>query len=96
MESSKIVNNIYKKGKIYKIVDVGYNEQYFGSTVVELSRRMSRHRAKYTEMKQKNPRIHVQHFSSLTNMVLKIVKLSLLRTIHVRARKNSGNEKDIG
>ena len=54
MESSKLINNIYKNSKIYKIVDVGYNEQYFGSTVVELSTRMSRHRAKYKETKQTN------------------------------------------
>jgi hypothetical protein len=47
MESSKINNNIYKNGKIYKIVDIGYNEQYFGSTTVELSTRMSRHRSNY-------------------------------------------------
>jgi hypothetical protein len=52
MESSNMNKNIYKKSKIYKIVDVGYNEQYFGSTVVELSTRMSRHRAKYKETKQ--------------------------------------------
>ena len=49
MESSKMNKNVYQNGKIYKIVDVGYNEQYFGSTTVELSTRMSRHRAKYRE-----------------------------------------------
>ena len=38
---------MYKKGKRYIIVDVGYNEQYFGSTTVELSTRMARHRSKY-------------------------------------------------
>ena len=47
MESSNMNTNIYKNCKIYKIVDVGYNEQYFGSTVVELSTRMARHRSKY-------------------------------------------------
>ena len=47
MESSKKNSNVYKNGQIYKIVDVGYNEQYFGSTTVELSTRMARHRSKY-------------------------------------------------
>jgi hypothetical protein len=47
MESPKKNNNVYKSGKIYKIVDVGYNEQYFGSTTVELSKRMAKHRSQY-------------------------------------------------
>ena len=47
MESSNMNNNIYKNGKIYKIVDIGYNEEYFGSTTVELSSRMSKHRTSY-------------------------------------------------
>jgi hypothetical protein len=49
MESSNMNKNVYQHGKIYKIVDVGYNEQYFGSTTVELSTRMARHRARYRE-----------------------------------------------
>ena len=47
MESSNMNKNVYQNGKIYIIVDVGYNEQYFGSTTVELSTRMARHRDKY-------------------------------------------------
>ena len=38
----------YQNGKIYKIVDVGYNKTYYGSTCESLSQRMTRHRAKYT------------------------------------------------
>ena len=52
MESSNMNNDIYNKSKIYKIVDVGYSEQYFGSTTVELSTRMARHRSKYNEYKK--------------------------------------------
>ena len=37
----------YHNGKIYKIVDVGYNKQYFGSTIESLSKRMAKHRYKY-------------------------------------------------
>jgi len=37
----------YQNGKIYKIVDVGYNDCYIGSTTEKLSQRMVRHRACY-------------------------------------------------
>ena len=42
-------NNVHTGGKIYKIVDMAYTEQYIGSTVIELSARMAKHRAKYRE-----------------------------------------------
>ena len=38
----------YQNGQIYKIVDVGYNKCYIGSTCEKLSQRMTRHRGKYT------------------------------------------------
>ena len=39
--------NRYENGKIYKIVDVGYNKCYIGSTCESLSQRMARHRTVY-------------------------------------------------
>ena len=39
--------NRYENGKIYKIVDVGYNKCYIGSTCEKLSKRMDRHRNCY-------------------------------------------------
>ena len=39
--------NRYEKGQIYKIVDVGYNKMYIGSTTEPLSKRMERHRHFY-------------------------------------------------
>ena len=39
--------NRYQNGKIYKIVDVGYNKCYIGSTCESLSKRMERHRKCY-------------------------------------------------
>ena len=39
--------NKYQNGKIYKIVDVGYNKCYIGSTCESLSQRMARHRYSY-------------------------------------------------
>ena len=37
----------FQNGQIYKIVDVGYNKCYIGSTCEELSQRMARHRSHY-------------------------------------------------
>ena len=39
--------NKYHNAKIYKIVDVGYNKCYIGSTTESLSMRMARHRSQY-------------------------------------------------
>ena len=39
--------NKYHNGEIYKIVDVGYNKCYIGSTTEKLSQRMTRHRSDY-------------------------------------------------
>ena len=41
--------NRYEKGKIYKVVDIGYNKMYIGSTIESLSKRMERHRSKYKD-----------------------------------------------
>ena len=41
--------NKYHNGKIYKVVDVGYNKCYIGSTCESLSQRLARHRWKYTQ-----------------------------------------------
>ena len=41
--------NKYQNGKIYQVVDVGFNKCYIGSTTEELSRRMARHRERYKD-----------------------------------------------
>ena len=38
------MENKYQNGKIYKVVDVGYNKCYVGSTYNSLCHRMSQHR----------------------------------------------------
>lgn len=40
-------NNKYNNSKIYKIVDIGYNEMYIGSTTKKLTERMANHRCSY-------------------------------------------------
>ena len=52
----------YQNGKIYKIVDVGYNKCYIGSTCESLSQRMTRHRAHYNKFLSDG---HVKMTSSL-------------------------------
>ena len=44
--------NKYHNGKIYKVVDVGYNKCYMGSTTESLSQRMARHRSAYKKHKE--------------------------------------------
>lgn len=44
--------NKYKNGKIYKIVDIGYNKCYIGSTCESLSQRMARHRKDFKRWQQ--------------------------------------------
>ena len=43
--------NNYHNGKIYKVVDIGYNKCYIGSTTENLSMRMVRHRSDYKRYK---------------------------------------------
>ena len=45
--------NRYEHGKIYKIVDVGYNKCYIGCTTEPLSKRMDRHRKYYKQYLEK-------------------------------------------
>ena len=44
--------NKYHNGKIYKIVDVGYNKCYIGSTTESLSRRMAHHKCSFKYYQQ--------------------------------------------
>ena len=39
--------NRYEKGQIYKVVDIGYNMCYIGSTCQSLSKRFYKHKEKY-------------------------------------------------
>ena len=41
------MENKYENSKIYKLVDIGYNKCYIGSTIESLSVRIAKHRADY-------------------------------------------------
>ena len=43
------MDNKYQNGKIYKVVDVGYNKTYYGSTIEPLCKRIGKHRGHYKE-----------------------------------------------
>ena len=51
----------YQNGKIYKIVNVGYNKCYTGSTCEELSQRMARHRHSYNTYLKSNNNLERSH-----------------------------------
>ena len=41
------MENRYENSKIYRLVDIGYNKCYIGSTIESLSVRIAKHRADY-------------------------------------------------
>jgi len=41
----------YKNAKIYKIIDIGYNKMYIGSTCQPLYKRLSKHKSSYKQWK---------------------------------------------
>ena len=78
------ITNKYQNAKIYKIVDIGYNKCYIGSTCEELSQRMARHRIRSKRFLNGSIKDNTRSFDFyLMNTGLKIVKLNLLNIINV-------------
>ena len=69
--------NKYHDGKIYKIVDVGYNKCYIGSTTESLSQRMARHRSQYRDY-QKGSKMFVCSFRLFEEYSLENCKIELV------------------
>ena len=67
----------YQNGKIYKIVDVGYNKCYIGSTCEALSQRMARHRGKYTAY-LKSGADHTRSFSLFDEFGVENCKIEMI------------------
>jgi hypothetical protein len=77
MEAMEQPPNKYAKGKIYKIVDIGYNECYYGSTYNLLCKRMDGHRKDYK--KYKNGKYHyVTSFSLFDTYGVENCKIELV------------------
>ena len=81
--------------KIYKIVDVGYEKCYVGSTCEELSQRMARHRQKYyfnekhVQKKHSNSRVLFDEYG------VENCKIELIETTRVIVKSNYLDEKVI-
>ena len=80
-----MVENRYKKGQIYKIVDVGYNLCYIGSTCESLCQRMSRHRICYRHYQKtgKNP---IKLFIIFDEYGVENCKIELLEDYHCNTK----------
>ena len=70
--------NKYHNGKIYKIVDVGYNKQYFGSTIESLSKRMAKHRYKYKTYSSSEEHIRVSCYDIFDEYGIENCKIELV------------------
>ena len=77
----------YESGKIYKIVDVGYNKCYIGSTCEELSQRMARHRAIYKQYAKGKRASYVSSFDLFDEFGLDNCKIELLEAVAVNNRE---------
>ena len=70
--------NKYQNGKIYKIVDIGYNKCYIGSTTEELSMRMARHRAHFKLFLRDGKRSHVRSYDLFNEYGVENCKIELI------------------
>ena len=69
--------NKYQNGKIYKLVDNGYNKCYIGSTCETLSQRFARHRNHYKDF-QKGRGKYLRSFDLFNEYDIKDCKIELL------------------
>ena len=77
--------NKYHNGKIYKIVDVGYNKCYIGSTTESLSQRIARHRWNYNSYLKSTSKF-MSSFQLFSEFGIENCKLDLLKTSRVNAK----------
>ena len=78
--------NKYHNGKIYKIVDVGYNKCYVGSTTEKLSMRMVRHRSDYK--RYKNGKIYkITSFDLFDKYGIENCKIELVENVKCETKE---------
>lgn len=70
--------NKYGKGRFYKVVDMGYNKCYAGSTCEELSKRMARHREDYKKWKNGSKRHYYTLFGMFDDFNIENCKIELI------------------
>ena len=70
--------NKYQNGKIYKIVDIGYNKCYIGSTTESLSMRMTRHRQTYKQFLRGGKGSHIRSYDLFNEYGIENCKIELI------------------
>ena len=68
----------YHNGNICKIVDAGYNKQYFGSTIESLSKRMAKHRYKYKTYSSSDENLRVSCYDMFDGYGIENCKIELV------------------
>ena len=86
--------NKYHNGKIYKIVDIGYNKCYIGSTTEELGQRMARHRQNYKHFLNGGKGSHIRSYDLFNEYGVENCKIELIQYFPCATlqelRKNEG------
>ena len=72
--------NKYHNGKIYKIVDVGYNKCYIGSTTEKLSVRFCKHTHHYRTYDENNKKRYCRCFELFDEYGVNNCKIELVET----------------
>ena len=70
--------NKYQNGKIHKIVDIGYNKCYIGSTTEELSMRMARHRSNFKKFLRGDKVSHIRSYDLFNEYGVENCKIELI------------------
>ncbi len=77
---------MYASSKIYKIVDVGYNDAYFGSTVQHLSVRMAEHRKNFKTY-QAGGKKYMSSFFLFEKYGVENCKIELVEEVECKSRE---------
>ena len=72
------ITNKYQNGKIYQIVDIGYNKCYIGSTTEGLSLRMARHRAAFKRFLSSGKGSHIRSYDLFNEYGIENCKIELI------------------
>ena len=81
------MENKYQKGQIYKIVDVGYNKCYIGSTIETLSNRMAKHRNHYKDYVNKTGKVRTKSFDLFDEFGVENCKIVWVKDYPCNSRK---------
>ena len=79
--------NRYEKGQIYKIVDVGYNKCYIGSTCEGLKKRFERHRNCYKAHKNGRPNSFMSSFHLFDEFGVESCKIEWIKDFACNSKK---------